>query len=326
MNAIYKCGNEALLGWRKTAFLCSRKTPVGVEQAVNSWLESLRAEHDCVLCGDQSGVERMVFSRLLSAGIPTVLVLAQAMPGAWSAGLQAAMQAGRLLVITHCDASVHWANARSAHDRNLLMIGLADEVVVGFCTQGGNLSRELDNARKVRHLVGAYVPYPVSRNAQYSIAGETRPATAGISEQLWKRRMWSVNKALTIELCGSGTDAFFKIWQVTDFDTAEGQGSFIKLTMHELIDFHDALGDVIIRIGEKNLSDVRAAAVNSAAGRVSFDFKMLTHDGVLVVTQRLETKFMGVRRSAVLLNAREIRAFYEKVSEAADKASEVLKK
>lgn len=326
MNAIYKCGNEALLGRRKTAFLCSRKTPVGVDQAVNSWLESLRAEHDCVLCGDQSGMERMVFSRLLSAGIPTVLVLAQAMPGAWSAGLQAAMQAGRLLVITHCDASVHWANARSAHDRNLLMIGLADEVAVGFCTQGGNLSRELVNARSVRYLFSADVPYSSAQNAQGSIAGEPRPASVSTAEQSWKRRMWSVNKALTIELCGHGGDSFFKIWQVTDFDTGDGQSSFIKLNLQELVDFHEALGDVIIRIGEKNLSDVRAAAVNSAAGRVSFDFKMLTHDGVLVVTQRLETKFMGVRRSAVLLNAREIRTFYEKVSEAADKACEVLKR
>jgi len=325
MMSVRKRGAEALLGRRLTAFLCSRRTLAGVETAVDAWLDELRPEIDCIMCGDQSGMEKRVFQALLNRKIPTILVLAQAMSETFELALQAAMQEGRLLAITHCDASVHWPTARSANDRNMLMIGMASEVVIGCCTKGGNLWRQLSSARHVRVLFKGEDTYQPCQNQSGGMAREPEPPAQKTVPQQWKRRMWSVNKAVTIELDTTGVEPSFRIWQVRDLDVDNGRSAKIALSPRELIDFHEALGEVIIRIGDKNITEVRAATVPSAGGDVTFDFKMLTADGVLVITQQSATKFMGVRRSSVLLNALEIREFYGKVTEARDKAGTLLK-
>lgn len=324
MSTVYKCGNESLLGRRKTAFLCSRNVPAGVRNAVDGWIGTLSAGRDCIICGNSSDMERHVFSELLRRGIPAILVLAQAMPNSWNAGLQAAMRSGVLLVITHCDASVHYADKRSANDRNLLMISLAAEVVVGYCSTDGNLSRQLANVRMVRTLF-----HPESADTQrrkYDTGKAAEPATAckEPAPQQWRRRMWSVNKAVTIEQDSTGCLPLFRIWQVRDFEPDGGTGSKIVLSPREMVDFKEALGEVIIQISGKRLADVRAMAVSTDSGRLTFDFKLLTDDGVLEIAQRVETRFMGVRRSLVMINAREIREFYNHVSEAAERARLML--
>jgi len=324
MNTVYKCGNGALLERCKTAFFCSRKTPAGVEKAVDEWLETLSVDRDCVMCGNSSGMERHVFSELLRRGIPVVLVLAQAMPEMWEADLQAAMQSGRLLAITHCDASVHYADARSAKDRNLLMIGLAAEVVVGYCATGGNLAQQLANARKVRVLFRTETADAPMQKHYNGNAVETVAVCKGAAPQQWKRRMWSVNNAITIEQDSSDGSPCFRIWQVRDFDLDGNTGSKIVLSPRELIDFQEALAEVIIQVSDKRLSDVRSMAVSTYRGSLTFDFKLLTADGVLSITQRTETRFMGVKQSLVMFNAREIREFYGKVSEAAERAKRLL--
>lgn len=316
MNSVYKCGNEALLERRKTAFLCSRRTPAGVEKAVDEWLNTLRADSDCVMCGDQSGMERRVFTALLRRGIPVILVLAEALPTVWSAEIQGAMVQGRLLAITHCDASVHWASARSAHDRNMLMISCADEVVVGFCTQGGNLSRELGGARRVRLLYKGAEPYTAPQQQPQGMAKEPAQQPETQVAMQWRQRMWGVNGAITVEKDGGGTEPMFRIMQVRDFDVEGCASSKIVLNARELHDFHEALGEVIIQVGDKDLADVQAMTVRTRSGDVSFEFKTLTSDGVLVITQSAETKFMGLRKRSVLVNALEIRGFYDIVSAA----------
>lgn len=325
MESIYKYGCEELITRRKTAFLCSRQVPNGVPEAVESWLESLHPDRDCVMCGNQSSLEHTVFTGLLNRKIPTILVLAQAMPEAFSAQLQTAVTENRLLVITHCDASVHWATAQSARDRNILMISMAAEVVVGFCSQGGNLSRQLMNANNVRYLFQhemTYTPLPEDSGGKVN---EAQPEVLYNAAKTWKRRMWSVNKAVTVELDSSGVEPLFRIWQVLNIYDEGDQSSKIVLGIGEMIDFHEALGDVIIQLGDRNLTDMRATVVKSVNGNITFDFEKLTDDGVLVVIQSYETRFIGKRRRSIRLNAREIRTFYEKVSEAAQKAVEVIK-
>lgn len=323
MNSIYKCGNEALLERRKTAFLCSRRTPEGVEKVVDKWLNSLQPETDCVMCGDQSSMERRVFTGLLQRGIPTILMLAEALPDTWNTETQAAMKAGKLLAITHCDASVHWASARSAHDRNLLMVAWADEVVVGFCTDGGNLSRELANAKKTIMLFKAAEPYSVPQTTQSGVAKEPAKTEAKQVDAQWRQRMWSVNGAITIEQDTAGAEPCFRIWQIRDFDVEGSTNSKIVLNARELQDFYEALGEVIIQVGDKELANVKAMTVRTRSGDVTFEFKMLTSDGVLVITQSTETKFMGLHKRSVLINALEIRGFFEKVSEAAIRAAKL---
>ena len=147
-----KTGNETLMQREKTAFVCSRKTPDGLEYLVGKWLLGLSDGRDCIMCGNQSPMERAVFTMLLQRKIPTILVLAEAMPSRWGDDVREALAAGRLLVITHCDASVHSVTARSAFDRNVLMLSLAQKIVVGCCTKGGKLERALAGFDNVEYL------------------------------------------------------------------------------------------------------------------------------------------------------------------------------
>ena len=143
MKILSKLGNETLMQREKTAFLCSRKTPDGLEYLVGKWMLGLSQERDCVMCGNQSPMERAVFTTLLLRRIPTILCLAEAMPSRWGDDVRTALGDGRLLIVTHCDASVHGVTARSAFDRNVLMMSLAQKIVEGSCTKGGKLERAL---------------------------------------------------------------------------------------------------------------------------------------------------------------------------------------
>lgn len=149
-----KLGNENIMQLRKTAFFCSRKEPSGLQTAVDRWIATLQQDKACVMCGDQSPMEKHVFSSLLERKIPVILVLAEAMHEQWSEPVSAALGSGQLLIITHCGPEVHTVCARSAFDRNALMMALADEIVVGYCSKGGNLERGLAGYSNVRYLVG----------------------------------------------------------------------------------------------------------------------------------------------------------------------------
>ena len=91
MKILSKLGNEALMQREKTAFVCSRKTPDGLEYLVGKWMLGLSPERDCVMCGNQSPMERAVFTTLLQRNIPTILCLAEAMPSRWSDDVRTAL-------------------------------------------------------------------------------------------------------------------------------------------------------------------------------------------------------------------------------------------
>lgn len=149
-----KLGNENIMQMRKVAFFCSRKEPAGLKNAVDRWIDSLKSDKLCVMCGDQSSMEKHVFSSLLERKIPAILVLAEAMHEQWSEPVSAALGSGLLLIITHCGPEVHAVCAKSAFDRNALMMFLANEIVVGYCSKGGNLERGLAGYNNVKYLVG----------------------------------------------------------------------------------------------------------------------------------------------------------------------------
>ncbi|MEF2620670.1 MAG: hypothetical protein U0M48_00795, partial [Xylanibacter rarus] len=149
-----KLGNENIMQLRKIAFFCSRKEPFGLQAAVDRWIATLQPDKVCVMCGDQSPMEKHVFSSLLERKITAILVLAEAMHEQWSEPVSEALGSGRLLIITHCGLEVHTVCARSAFDRNALMMALADEIIVGYCSKGGNLERGLAGYSSVRYLVG----------------------------------------------------------------------------------------------------------------------------------------------------------------------------
>lgn len=140
---LHQIGNTELLQRQKTAFLCSRRIPSEVLTRVLKWVDGLVPERDCVLCGAHSQVERAAFERLLERRVPTVLCLAEALKTEWPDEIATALHENRLLIVTHCDDTVHLVSGSSAADRNRLMLSLANEVVVGYCTPGGNVERQI---------------------------------------------------------------------------------------------------------------------------------------------------------------------------------------
>lgn len=147
-------GNRALLERRKTAFLCSQTTPSSVFPVIQRWAEGLDADM-CIVCGNESEVERMVFSIVLRRGIPAILLLSEALNCHFSKKIQSAIEDGRLLVGTHCNDDVHFTTRQSAIDRNRIIIDLSDEVVVGFSSENGEVARStchLANVKYITHL------------------------------------------------------------------------------------------------------------------------------------------------------------------------------
>lgn len=126
-----------------TAFLCSHRVPIGTTEDVTRWVDQLPAD-TVVMCGNLTGIEQLVLSRLQQRGINTVLVLATAM---------AQSPIGNPLVITPvADPSVTTPTGASSAMRNQLMISLARHIVVGFMSDNGRLARQLLNHPQVTVL------------------------------------------------------------------------------------------------------------------------------------------------------------------------------
>lgn len=153
MEIIHQTGNLKLLSRRKTAFLCSRRVPDGAYVTIREWTDALSAWEDCILCGNHSPMEQQVFTWLLRRRIPVILVLAETLPERWPAEVMDAFAEQRLLVVTHCDATVHRVSRQSAFDRNEMMFSMADDVVVGYAVEGGNIEAQVHNRSNVRYLM-----------------------------------------------------------------------------------------------------------------------------------------------------------------------------
>lgn len=153
MEIIHQIGNMKLLSRHKTAFLCSRRVPDGAYVTIREWTDTLSAWEDCILCGNHSPMERQVFTWLLRRHIPVILVLAETFPEYWPSEMMEAFAEQRLLVVTHCDATVHRVSRQSAFDRNEVMLSIADDIVIGYASEGGNIDSQVSGRSNVRYLV-----------------------------------------------------------------------------------------------------------------------------------------------------------------------------
>ncbi|MCQ7926317.1 hypothetical protein NP234_24340 [Salmonella enterica] len=151
-------GNIDLLAKEnKTAFLCSRNVPEACLPGIATWLDSLSAETDCVMCGNMQKIENDVLYGLLKRNIPTVLVLDGPFPEMWPISLVEAVGDQRLLVVTTSDFLLPWVDKYGMADaRNRYMVANAAKVVLGFCRPGGQLAGQL---RGVNVEVQELTPY-----------------------------------------------------------------------------------------------------------------------------------------------------------------------
>lgn len=152
-------GDSVLLNRRLTAFLCSGGLlPDGAFAAVRRWVASLDKERDCVLVGSLLGMERFVIRLLLEKEIPLAIVFAEALPTDMEQlammlqnfPVREALEAGRLLVLSvNEDAEDCAATSMNARRRNLWMLGMAQQTVVGYLRPGGKLFQQVQGRRNV---------------------------------------------------------------------------------------------------------------------------------------------------------------------------------
>lgn len=136
-------GQIHLLKIPKIAFLCSRKIPASVVLKCYDWAIAQREAGNCVIGGFHSQLEKDVLHYLLKGKQPIIVAMARGLKQKLEPELQQAMDAGRLLIISPFDESVKRVTKKTAVIRNQMMIELADEVVVGFASEGGNLKKLL---------------------------------------------------------------------------------------------------------------------------------------------------------------------------------------
>jgi hypothetical protein len=134
-------GDTELLKLHKTAFLCSREIPASVVLKCYDWAIEQRDKGNCVIGGFHSKIEKDVFHYLLPGTQPVIIALARGMKEKIEPKLKAAVDAGRLLIVTPFKNSVKRVTAETAEKRNRFMIELADEVVIGYAGKGGMLER-----------------------------------------------------------------------------------------------------------------------------------------------------------------------------------------
>lgn len=139
--AFHTLGNTDLLKLHKVAFLCSRKCPAAVVLKSYDWAIEQRDKGVCVISGFHSRIEKDVLYYLLKGTQPIILALARGMMKNWPPEIKTALDAGRLLTITRYTNSVTHASEESCFQRNRLMMELADEIVIGYASPGGNLER-----------------------------------------------------------------------------------------------------------------------------------------------------------------------------------------
>jgi len=146
-------GNTELLKLNKTAFLCSRKVSASVVLKCYDWAIQQRHAGHCVISGFHSQLEKDVLHYLLKGTQPIILVLARGMKQRLEPELQKALEQNRLLIISPFSEKVIRVTEKTAQIRNGMMIEMAENITVGFVSNGGLLEELISETdKKIRYL------------------------------------------------------------------------------------------------------------------------------------------------------------------------------
>lgn len=309
MEIYAKIGNATFLERKKTAFLCSRKAPLELDFVIKEWVKGLQTDADCVMCGNLSSIERLTLSLLLKAKIPTILMLAEAMPVAFSGEINEALQEGTLLVATHCDASVHEACARSAADRNHLMMRMADKIVVGSRTRGGNLDRELAGFANVTCLMDEHLRRKrADRERGIPVFG-TLNADISASDTSWSRLIKLGDSTLTATFFSVANEHLVRIEQKLYGMEASAWPQKITLNRPETAAFIAAVNAVA--------NGKAVDAVMSASGDVTIESRTTAGRNEYIFKQDKDLGAMGWRHQTIAIAQTDMSVFCNLMGEVA---------
>lgn len=149
--ALNTFGNKSIIETCKTAFLCSRKIPANAVLKCYDWAIEQREKENCVISGFHSQLEKDVMHYLLKGKQPVILVLARGMKKKWGPEIQAAVDDGRMLIVSPFDKTVTRVTEETAMVRNKVMLEIADAIVVGCASPGGKLE-EILNAMQIKSV------------------------------------------------------------------------------------------------------------------------------------------------------------------------------
>lgn len=146
-------GNKELLALHKTAFLCSRRVPAGAVLKCYDWAVQQREEGRCVISGFHSQMEKDVLHYLLKGTQPIIIALARGLKTRLEPEFKPPLEEGRLLIITPFTAETKYVTNETARIRNQMMIEIADEIVIGYSSPGGQIERLLLNHESKKHSI-----------------------------------------------------------------------------------------------------------------------------------------------------------------------------
>jgi len=141
-------GNIELLKNQKTAFFCSRYVPASVVLKCYDWAIAQREAGNCVISGFHSQIEKDVLHYLLKGTQPIIIALARGLKEKVELELIKPLEQGRILIISPFEKSVKRVTEQTAEIRNKMMIELADEITVGYASEGGKIENLLKSTGK----------------------------------------------------------------------------------------------------------------------------------------------------------------------------------
>ena len=146
-NIVDILGNAEILKLYKVAFLCSRQIPSSVVLKCYDWATEQRDKGNCVISGFHSLIEKEVFYYLLKGKQPIIIVMARGLKDTLEQELVKPVEQGRLLIVSSFSKQVKKITTETAQVRNQLMLDLADEVVLGYKSSGGNIDKIISNIK-----------------------------------------------------------------------------------------------------------------------------------------------------------------------------------
>ncbi len=85
---------------------------------------------------------------------PIIIALARGLKEKLEPELQKSLDDNRLLIITPFEKQIKRVTEQTAAVRNKMMIEIADNVVIGFCSKGGQLGEILRDVKKpIKYLI-----------------------------------------------------------------------------------------------------------------------------------------------------------------------------
>ena len=148
-------GNTTLMTLPKVGFLSSRKVPPAAVMKCYDWATEMRDQGVCVMGGFQSPLERDVLTLLLQGKQPVIWVLARKL---WTLrgvpkAYRAAIEEGRLLIVSPVAQSIRRVDAQSAAVRNRFILETAQRITFAALDPDGELVRLLGDVHSSQNVI-----------------------------------------------------------------------------------------------------------------------------------------------------------------------------